>query len=192
MELLQQNWAWISDNPWGFAALVILLFGAGWGAARTFYTERIELLKEKLSAMDGNPVKNGADTTFRYKSNGRHGPNVLSTTVHDAVVGQHLSFQAQIPDNQKLHVVLHGPPPSSLSDTAAAWYFNVAGIDNWVASRYRESASSPTQHFNAESGPAEMQFSFGRAGDVRIEVFEGDSPTATWSKRIHVSGQSAK
>jgi hypothetical protein len=45
MELLQQNWGWITSNPWGFATFAVVIFGLGWGAARLFYGERIELLK---------------------------------------------------------------------------------------------------------------------------------------------------
>lgn len=31
MDLIKANWDWIASNPWGFAALSALIFGAGWG-----------------------------------------------------------------------------------------------------------------------------------------------------------------
>ena len=66
------------------------------------------------------------------------------------------------------------------------------GVTNWIPSTYVENTSPPVQYFNAEAGPAEMQFYFGRAGDVQIEVFEGDGPTPSWSKRIRVLDENAQ
>lgn len=183
MDLLHQNWRWIAENPWGFAALAILFFGLGWGAANLLYRERIELLKARADSSDASK-KSGAK--IQYRLNGRHGPNVLATTTHEAKVEQRLSFQADVPEGQRLHVVLHGPPAAQPTASGAGWYFNVVGVVNWVASTYQEGTSSPVQHFNAEAGPADMQFYFGRAGDVRIEVFEDDSTSPTWSKSIRV------
>lgn len=123
---------------------------------------------------------------FQYKPIGRHGPNVLAAATQDVNVGQRLSFQSNIPEGQTLRVVLHGTSRKSPDDSCAAWRFNVMGVTNWVPSTYQESTSPPVQYFNAEAGPAEMQFYFGRTGDVQIEVFEGDGPTPSWSKRIRV------
>ena len=189
MELLRQNWAWIALNPWGFTALVVVAFGLGWGAARLFYSERIELLKLKVGEAGKTASGKAPTTKFQYKTNGRHGPNVLATSTHDAEIDQRMSFQAYIPEGQQLHVILHGPPMVDLGQTPAAWGFNVVGVVNWVASTYQESTTAPLQHFNAESGQAEMQFFFWRTGDVRIEVFEGDSTNPSWSKSIRVSGR---
>jgi hypothetical protein len=66
------------------------------------------------------------------------------------------------------------------------------GVTNWIPSTYVEGTSPPVQYFNAEAGPAEMQIYFGRAGDVQIEVFEGDGPTPSWSKRIRVLDENAQ
>ncbi|MGH8397634.1 MAG: hypothetical protein ACRETA_05250 [Gammaproteobacteria bacterium] len=161
------------------------------GAARLFYSERIELLKLKASASPKTASSQESAVNFQYRTSGRHGPNLLGSATHDVNVGQHISFQADVPQGEKLHVVLHGPPAPSLSAISAAWYFNVVGIVNWVASNYQESTSSPTQHFNAEAGPADMQLHFGRAGDVLIEVFESDSTEATWSKSVRVHADNA-
>jgi len=186
VDLLRQNWTWIASNPWAFAAFVVVAFGFGWGAARLFYSERIELLKLKAGASLRSSSAYEPATKFQYRISGRHGPNLLGSATHDVKVGQHISFQAYVPQGEKLHVVLHGPPQTSLSAMPAAWYFNVVGVVNWVASTYQEGTSSATQHYNAESGPADMQFHFARAGDVSIEVFEGDSTEPTWTKSIRV------
>jgi hypothetical protein len=190
MDLLQQNWGWVTANPWGFATFVVLAFGAGWGAANLFYRERIELLKARAGRPDQQSTKTSAPRTFQYVANGRHGPNLLAATTHDAFVGQELSLRADIPDNETLHVVLHGPPHAYLSDTSGAWHYNVVGVTNWVMSKYQDNTSSPVQHFNAESGRAELQLIFARAGNVRVEVFESDSSSASWSKDIRVYDKS--
>lgn len=190
MDLLQQNWGWITANPWGFVALVVLAFGAGWGTARLFYGERIELLKAKAGSPNQHGVKESSVGKFLYAANGRHGPNLLGATTHDAFVGQELSLRADIPDSQTLHVVLHGSPRANLSDTPGAWHYNLMGVTNWVVSKYQDNTSSPVQHFNAESGRAELQLSFACAGNVRVEVFEGDSSSASWTKDIRVCDKS--
>lgn len=190
MGLLQQNWGWITANPWGFAAFVVSAFGAGWGVARLFYGERIELLKARAGSPNQHGAKEAPVRKFLYVANGRHGPNLLGATTHDAFVGQELSLRADIPDNENLHVVLHGPPHAHLSDTSGAWHYNVAGVTNWVISKYQDNTSSPVQHFNAESGRAELQLIFARAGNVHVEVFEGDSSSASWTKEIRVYDKS--
>lgn len=190
MDLLQQNWGWITANPWGFSAFVVLAFGAGWGAAKLFYGERIELLKARAGSPNQQSAEKSAISKFQYVANGRHGPNLLGATTHDAFVGQELSLRADIPDNEMLHVVLHGPPHAYLSDASGAWHYNVVGVTNWVISKYQDDTSSPVQHFNAEPGRAELQLIFARAGNVRVEVFEGDSSLVSWSKDIRVYDKS--
>ena len=191
MELLRQNWAWVAGNPWAFATFVIVAFVFGWGAARLFYSERIELLKLRAGASFRAPATQESALKFQYRPTGRHGSNLLGSATHDIKVGQHISFQADVPQGEKLHVVLHGPPIPSLGADSAAWCFNVVGVVNWVASEYQESTSSPVQHFNAEAGSADMQFYFCRPGDVSIEVFEGESTEVTWSKSIRVHADNA-
>ena len=186
MDLLRQNWVWIASSPWAFATFVVVAFGLGWGVARLFYSERIELLKLKSSASQRSPSRQESAVKFQYLITGRHGPNLLGSATHDVKIGQHISFQADVPQGEKLHVVLHGPPVPSVGASSAAWYFSVVGVVNWVASTYQESTSSPIQHFNAEAGQADMLFYFGRAGDVSIEVFEGETTEATWSKSVRV------
>lgn len=190
MDLLRQNWGWITANLWGFATFVVLAFCAGWGVAKLFYGERIELLKARAGSQNKQSDKESAVSKFQYVANGRHGPNLLAATTHDAFVGQELSLRADIPDNEMLHVVLHGPPHTHLSDTSGAWHYNVVGVTNWVISMYQDNTSSPVQHFNAESGRAELQLIFARAGNVHVEVFEGDSFSASWSKDIRVYDKS--
>jgi hypothetical protein len=190
MDIIKANWDWIASNPWGFVALSALIFGAGWGFAKLFYGERIELLKAQIASTSKGDSKTGPETNFRYKPHGRHGRNLLAGTTHEAIVEEDLSLQANIPDGKKLHIVLYGPPPQSISETSGAWYFSVMGVNNWTASTYQESTSGCIQHFNAEEGAAEMQFHFARPGQVRIEAFEGEDKTATWSKILHVNGNS--
>ena len=187
MDLIKANWDWIASNPWGFAALAALLFGAGWGFAKLLYSERIELLKAQIAASSESGTSKIPATKFLYRPNGRHGRNVLADTTHDVTAGDQLSFQADVPDGKKLHVVVHGPPPQSLSETFGAWYFSVIGVNNWTHSTYQENTSGPIQHFNAEDGRADMMFFFGRPGEVLIDVFEGDSKSPAWSKTIHVA-----
>ncbi len=186
MELLRQNWAWIAANPWGFGSFIVLAFGAGWGVAKLFYRERIALLEARTGNANHQDTSKQPAKEFQYVASGRHGPNVLAPTTHDAVVGQELSFRADIPENKTLHVVLHGSSHAYLEETSAAWQYNVVGVTNWVISKYQENTSSPIQHFNAESGRAELQLSFGRAGNVHVEVFEGGGPVASWTKDIRV------
>lgn len=190
MDLFKANWDWIASNPWGFAALSLLMFGLGWGLAKLLYGERLELLKVQLFSLSKSCPENGPVTEFRYRSHGRHGRNVLADTTHDVTIDEKLSFQADVPDGEKLHVVLHGPQPQLLSETSGAWHFSVIGVNNWTNSKYQENTSGCVQHFNAEEGPADMQFFFARPGQVKIEVFEGDSRAATWSKSLHVSDKS--
>lgn len=191
MGLLQQNWGWITANPWGFTTFLALAFGAGWGAAKLFYGERIELLKAKASSPNQRSAKEQSiRKSHLYVANGRHGPNLLGATTHDVFIGQELSLRADIADNETLHVVLHGPPHACLSDTSGAWYYNVVGVTNWVISKYQDNTSSPVQHFNAESGLAELKLIFSRSGNVRVEVFEGDSSSASWTKDIRVYDKS--
>jgi hypothetical protein len=189
MELLKENWNWIVSNPWGFATMSVLLLGAGWAAAKMFYSERIELLKARASGHDSRSADKPTIKKFQYRPIGRHGRNVLADTTHDATVGDPMSLQAEIPDGEKLHVVMRGPPPSSLSPTLGAWYYSVIGVANWAPSTYKEDTSSSTQHFNAEVGQAEMKFTFNRTGDVVIEAFEGETRKPSWSKTIHVSAK---
>ncbi|MHB1282416.1 MAG: hypothetical protein ACYCZI_00890 [Metallibacterium scheffleri] len=190
MDLLKQYWGWITANPWGFATFVVMAFGAGWGVAKRFYGERIELLKARLGGPNQHSVKESSVSKILYVTNGRHGPNLLGATTHDAFVGQVLSLRADIPENETLHVVLHGPPYAHLSDTSGAWHYNVVGVTNWIISKYQDNTSSPVQHFNAESGRAELELSFSRAGNVRVEVFECDSSSASWTKDIRVYDKS--
>lgn len=190
MELLQRNWGWITTNPWGFATFVVLAFGAGWGVAKLFYGERIELLQARAGSPNQQSDKKSAVSKFQYVANGRHGPNLLAATTHDAFVGQELSLRADIPDNETLHVVLHGSAHANLSDASVAWHYNVVGVTNWVMSKYQNNTSSPVQHFNAVSGRAELQLTFARAGNVHVEAFEGDSSSASWSKDIRVYDKS--
>ena len=191
MELNKANWDWILNNPWGFAALSLLIFGAGWGLAKLFYSERIELLKAQIASAGTRSSESSPVSGFHYRSHGRHGRNLLAETTHDVVVDEQLSFQATVPEGRRVHVVLRGPQPHSLSETAGAWYFPVIGVNNWTASKYQENTSGCVQHFNAEEGPADMQLFFARAGRVQIEAFEGDDRAATWSKCIYVSDQSS-
>ena len=190
MGLLQQNWGWVTANPWSFATFIILAFGAGWGAAKLFYGERIELLKAKVGSPSQQSTKESVIGKVQYVANGRYGPNLLAATTHDAFVGQELSLRADIPDDETLHVVLHGPPHAYLNDTSGAWHYDVVGVTNWVISKYQDNTSSPVQHFNAESGRAELQLTFARTGNVRVEVFEGDSSSASWGKDIRVYDKS--
>lgn len=185
MEVLKHNWDWIAANPWGSLALAFMIFMGGWGLARLFYGERLELLKIKSEKLD--PIRKPASSrSYVYKSHGRHGRNALATTTHDAVVGEPMSLAALIPVEGRLHVVLQGPPPASLGEIHAAWHYSIAGVTNWTASRYQESTNAPTQHFNAEEGVADLHIEFARAGYVTIEAFEGDQRSVTWTKRLHV------
>lgn len=186
MEFLRQNWEWIAMNPWGFGTFIILAFGAGWTAAKLFYRERLELLKARAESTNHVTNSESAAQVFEYVANGRHGPNILAATLHDIVVDQELSLRANIPEGQTLHVVLHGSPDEYLDDTSAAWAYNVVGVTNWVMSKYQDSTSPPVQHFNAESGRAELELSFCRPGIVRVEVFEGSGTTPTWVKELCV------
>jgi hypothetical protein len=166
------------------------MLGIGWGVARQLYIERIELLKAQIASPSKISSENGPVTDFRYRPHGRHGRNVLAETTHDVAVGEQLSLQANVPEGKKLHVVLHGPQPQSLSEISGAWHFSVIGVNNWTNSRYQENTSGCVQHFNAEEGPADMQFFFSRPGQVEVQVFEGDDRAATWSKSLHVADKS--
>ncbi|WP_456983524.1 hypothetical protein [Luteimonas sp. A478] len=181
MDFLQQNWAWMSSNPWGSLGLALLCFGLGWGAARLLYHERLEVLKEKGHAHAG-PVPS---TTFSYPQHGRHGKNILSNSVNDVALDEHVSLRAEIPASSRMYVEIRGPKPEDLGDTEVSWFFSLGQTINWTSSKY-DVAGGGKQSFSAESGIADMQLRFARPGDVQIVAYEGASQTPAWSKTLHV------
>lgn len=71
MELFEKNWEWIASNPWGSIGLAILCFVSGWGVAKLFYQERLEILKEKR--LNNSPTN--VLSKFFYPEHGRNGKN---------------------------------------------------------------------------------------------------------------------
>lgn len=180
MDLLQQNWLWISSNPWGSASLAFLCIALGWGAASLLYRERIEILKERLAVSE----KNAVPTAFTYSSSGRHGKNVLANSTNDVSVEEWLSFRAGVPLKDRLHIELQGPKPRHLGDAGPSWMYSIGAI-NWTASGY-DAHDGGRQSFEAEGGAADLKMQFLRAGEVRIIAREGTSQTPSWTRTLHV------
>jgi hypothetical protein len=181
MELVQQNWHWISTNPWGAAGLALLCITFGWAAASLFYQERIEVLKERQSV----PKKQTSSSPqFVYPTVGRHGKNVLANSTKDVFVGDWLSFRAEIPSKSRLHIELQGPEFEDLDDTGASWMYSISTI-NWTTSKY-DAQNGGRQFFDAEEGTADLKLQFARAGEVRITALEGASQTPSWTKVLRV------
>jgi len=186
MEFFRENWDWISSNPWLTMTLIILSFASGWGVARLFYGERISVLKEKLAGATSKiSVTRNSSNEFRYPHAGRYGRNILANSIHDANVGDEMSFSAEVPDGGKLHVVLN---LSSGKSVNTIWGFSVDGKENWTHSRFHfcDKTQSYIQHFNAETGKADMKFSLMNPGVISVKAFEGESQNITWEKNIHV------
>jgi len=192
MDLLQQHWSWIASNPVGFIAMAALFSGLGWTAAKLIYGERIEVLRTRVERTQehASPVK-GQPAAFTYPPHGRHGRNILSNSTHQVHVNEPLSLHAVIPTPERLHIVLSGLPPIYISDTSAAWGFSVVGVVNWVQSLYHQDMKAAQQHFDAEAGPADLQLSFSRTGDLVIQAFEGGSQSLSWTRRIRVVEQAS-
>lgn len=190
MEWLDTHWDWLATNPKGAITLALVLIGGTWLAAKAFYRERIDHLKERLEAEKAKPtaassVPDSAEV-FEYPPGGRHGRNLLSNGVQEVAVGEHVSLRAQVPRGTRLHVVLRGLPPIYLEDTSAGWNYSLGGITNWSARTYRGDAAVPEQHFDADGGVADLDLTFARTGDLFIEVFEGTDQVATWSRKVRV------
>lgn len=186
MEFFQQNWALIGSNPWIFATVALLFFSMGWGAARLLYSERLEILKAKAERHQPNSAVATGDIQFSYPVNGRHGRNLLSSATHEARINEQLSLRAEIPNQSRLHLVLKGLPPLYIDDTSGGWSYSVAGVANWVAHQYHQDMQNAEQHFDAESGVAELRLQLLRQGDLTIEAYEGTDQRPTWSKVIKV------
>lgn len=186
MEFFQQNWAVISSNSWVFASVAVVFFGLGWGAARLLYGERLEILKAKAESQRPETAIVTAAGSFVYPVNGRHGRNLLSSATHEARANEPISLRAEIPDQSRLHLVLRGLPPVYVEDTSGGWGYSVAGVTNWVAGDYHQDMQKAEQHFDAESGTAELSLHLYRAGELTIEAYEGTDQRPTWSKVVKV------
>jgi hypothetical protein len=193
MELFQQNWALIGSNFWVFASVAVLFFGLGWGAARLLYRERLEILKAKAESQKPKTAILTGGSSFVYAVNGRHGRNLLSRATYEVRVNESTSLRAEIPDQSRLHLVLRGLPPAYIEDTSGGWAYSVAGVTNWVAGDYHQDMQKAEQHFDAESGTAELKLYLYRQGDLTIEAYEGTDQRPTWSKvvKIKPAAQSA-
>lgn len=185
MDNLQQIWPVIQDQIWSFSSLALVIFGLGWGAARLFYGERLEILKEKAGRPKEAP-RDSSPKAFAYPTDGRHGRNLLSNTVREARVGDIFSLRAEIPKGSSLHVILKGLPPIYLEDTSAAWSYSVVGVANWVAGEYHQDMQAAEQHFNAEVGAAELRLYIHREGELVIEAYEGGPGGNSWRKAMRV------
>lgn len=181
MDLLQQNWLWITGNPWGATGLALLCITLGWGAAGLLYQERIEILKERQAAPE---KQNSSSAAFAYPSIGRHGKNVLANSTNHVFVGEWLSFRAEIPPKSRLHIELQGPKPEHLGDTGASWSYSIGTI-NWTASGYDAHAGG-RQSFEAEEGTADLKLQFARPGAVQITALEGASQAPSWTRTLRV------
>jgi len=184
MDLLQQNWLWISNNPWGFASLALFCIALSWGAASLFYRERIEILKERLAA----PEKRAVPAAFTYTSSGRHGTNILANSTNDVFVEEWLSFRAEVPPKDRLHIELQGPKPKYLDDTGPSWMYGIGAI-NWTASGY-DPHDGGRQSFEAEGGAADLKLQFLRAGEVQIIAREGTTQSPSWTRTLRVQAKS--
>jgi hypothetical protein len=181
MDFLQQNWIWISSNPWGAVGLTLSCLTLGWGAASLFYQERIEILKERQGGPQQQPLESSA---FAYPLVGRHGKNILANSINDVVVEDWLSFRAEIPSKSRLHIELQGPEWEDLDDTGASWCYSIGPL-NWTASKY-DLSNGGRQFFDAEGGAADLKLQFLRPGEVRITALEGAAQTPSWTKILRV------
>lgn len=193
MEFFQQNWALIGSNFWVFASVATLFFGLGWGAARLLYGERLEILKAKAESQKPKTAILNGSSSFVYAVNGRHGRNLLSSATHEVRINEPISLRAEIPDQSRLHLVLRGLPPAYIEDTSGGWAYSVAGVTNWVAGDYHQDIQKAEQHFDAESGTAELKLYLYWQGELTIEAYEGTDQRPTWSKvvKIRPAAQSA-
>jgi hypothetical protein len=186
MELIEKNWEWIASNPWGSIGLTILCIALGWGAARLFYQERLEILKERRSSNSSHKALD----KFKYVEHGRSGKNILSNSHTSVAIDERVSLRAEIPNESKLHIEMKGPKPTTLSDTGASWFYSVGKSINWTANDY-EKPSGGRQSFHAEGGVADKELHFARAGEVEIIAYEGNSQTVTWRKVLNIRNKNA-
>lgn len=169
MDFLEKNWLVIWQHFWLFATVAVGGLIAGWGSARFFYSERLALLKERLEANPKQGVINATvSAKIVYPSSGAHGRNLLANATHEVKVGEVLSLRAEIPDGEHLHVKLLGLPAIYLDDGNAGWSMSVMGNRNWVVSTYAQTKEGGEQHFDAESGIADLSIRFSREGQFRV------------------------
>lgn len=186
MELFQQNWTLINSNFWVFASVAVLFFSLGWGAARLLYGERLEILKAKAEGQKPKTAILTGGGSFDYPATGRHGRNLLSSAIHEVPTNEPISLRAEIPAQSRLHLVLRGLAPVCIEDAHGGWGYSLAGVTNWVAGDYHQDTQNAEQHFDAESGTAELKLYLYRQGELTIEAYEGTDQRPTWSKVVKV------
>jgi hypothetical protein len=185
MDVFKANWEWIATNPWGFTTMAILFLGLGWGAAKLFYSERMELLKSQASSKaPPTPAPAKSDTQpYRFAPAGRYGRNLLGATTHRVVVGERVSLKVEMPEDGMLRVELLGSPPTTLDEQSYGWTFD-AFSTVWEHEPYQH--DSHRQGLVAAGGNGDLGFQFCRAASVTIEVYEGEVRVPTWTKQIQV------
>lgn len=183
MEFFEKNWAWLSAYPWNTISFAALFIGIGWGLASLYY-ERVLKIHEANSGGSG-PI-NFPLAEFIYAQSGRYGQNLLANSVKDVQVGEKLSLRAEIPSGSRLHIELNGMKRGEHTGMGA-WFVTLPFI-NWTMRSYTD-IDGAKQIFDAESGLAELEFSFAWTGQVEICVTEGVSTMPNWKKivRVHPS-----
>jgi hypothetical protein len=183
MEFFEKNWEWLSGSPWITISFAALFIGIGWGLAALYY-ERVLKIYEARSS-DGGPI-NLPPAEFVYAQSGRYGPNILANSVKDVQVGEKLSLRAEIPSGSRLHIEINGMERGGQTGMGA-WFVTLPFI-NWTKRSYSD-IDGANQIFDAESGLAELEFSFAWTGQVEICVTEGASTIPNWKKivRVHPS-----
>ncbi|WP_217555914.1 hypothetical protein [Vibrio metschnikovii] len=182
MEFIKDNWDWISGNPWVSLGFAALCFGIGWAVACLYYKERIEILKERISAM---PSLKEKIVKYSYAQHGRYGKNILANSTSTVKLAEPVSLRADIPDGGRLHIEMEGPKRVYLSDNDASWHYSVGKSINWSAQAYKNDKGG-FQAFDAEGGFADKELKFNRVGEVKVSVFEGESQTPSWARSFMV------
>lgn len=182
MDFINENWNWILENIWKIISLLSVSFLAGWKLASLFYKERIEILKAKEKK---NKQTDNNEDEFVYPETGRTGRNILANSTININKNEKVSLKAIIPTNKKLVIDLKGPKPVHLDDNNASWVYSLGKKRNWAVKTY-EPENGGRQEFDAESGSADMELEFLRAGEVIISVFEGNKISNTWTKTINI------
>lgn len=185
VDLLKQNWGWISNNPWAFVSFAIIFLGVGWATAATFYRERIKLLEAGQRRRQGTTHARRQSSGYDYKDYGRYGRNILANGINDVRVGEPVSVQMDVPEGQTARFILRGPSAKNTGHIGA-WDFNVVGVVNWKPGRQEDNTIRSKQLFSAEAGRADMELHFRVPGKVSIQMFKGANHKPDWVKSLEV------
>lgn len=181
--LLAENWKLISENPVMFILLAISFLSAGFAAGKAYYSERINILSERLKDRPTDmPEKNRQKIT--YPKAGFFGVNILDPATTSVLTSDAYSLAAYLPANGTLKLRIRMLPTSTLTEGQGCWHYTLSP-KNWSVRKY--DFSQHEQWFEATQGAADVEIAFAQEGSLQIDAFESESSSPSWSRELRVS-----